>query len=81
MTSYLNVLACGVDSDNALMMNKVQPELTGIRCGILVALNQLVTVLTRTFEAAFHVGARLVAETPFFAFVSVCCRCQKNNNK
>ena len=73
MTSYLNGLACGVDSDNALMMSKVQPELAGIGCGALVAINQLVTILTRTFEATFHVGARLVAETPLFAFVSVCC--------
>lgn len=71
---HLNRLAGGVDLDDSLMMSKVETELTGVGCGALVAVDQFVTILARTFETAFHVGARLIAETPFLALVPICTK-------
>ncbi len=71
---HLNRLAGGVDLDDSLMMGKVETELAGVGCGALVTVDQFVTILARTFETAFHVVARLIAETPFLALVPICTK-------
>lgn len=67
----LNRLAGGVDLDDSLMVSKVETELAGVGCGALIAVNQLVAILTGAFETAFHVGARLIAESPLLALVPI----------